>query len=75
MTTSTPEHDALKRAVLDTIIPQDTVSSITEILDEPEDDEDSSQSSLINVKQRNLLFFGRYRCFTPDISCSYSGDR
>lgn len=59
MTTSKSEHDAIKRAVLDTIVPQDTKSNITELLDELEDDGDSTHPSVLHVKQRSLLFFGR----------------
>ena len=59
MTTSIPEQDALKRAVLDAFVPQDTQSSIPDILDEPEGDEDQDHPSLLHVKQRKLLFFGR----------------
>ena len=53
------ERDALKRAVLDTIVPYDTISSITDILDEPEEDVHPDRPSLLHVKQRTLLFFGR----------------
>ena len=60
MTTSIPEQNALKRAVLDAFVPQDTQSSIPDILDEPEGDEDQDNPSLLHIKQRKLLFFGRW---------------
>ena len=69
MTTSTLEHDALKRAVLDTLVPQDTKSSITDILDEAEDEETQKHPSLLHVKQRNLLFFGKLFNATIVIPC------
>lgn len=59
MTTSTLEQNALKRAVLDTLVPQNTISSITDILEEPEDDETPDLPSVLHIKQRRLLFFGR----------------
>jgi hypothetical protein len=66
MTTSIPEQDALKRAVLDAFVPQDTQSSIPDILDDPEGDEDQDHPSLLHIKQRKLLFFGKqlilFRC-------------
>lgn len=60
MTAPTPEQDALKRAILDTFVPQDTESSISDILGELEGDEDSNRPSLLQIKQRGLLFFGRW---------------
>jgi hypothetical protein len=59
MTAPTPEQDALKRAVLDTFVPQNTESSVSEILSELDGDEDSDRPSLLQVKQRSLLFFGK----------------
>lgn len=63
MTITSPERDALKRAVLDTFVPQNTESSISDILDELDGEEDSG---LLNVKQRNLLFFGRSPNIPPN---------
>lgn len=59
MTALTPEQDALKRAILDTFVPQNTELSISDILGEFDGDEDPDRPSLLQVKQRSLLFFGR----------------
>lgn len=70
----TPTH-ALKRAVLDTFVPQNTESSISDILDELEGDEDPDRPSLLNVNQRNLLFFGRLPVGFPIIPLDHTHTR
>ena len=72
MTTSIPEQDALKRAVLDAFVPQDIQSSISDILDEFEGDEDQDHPSLLHVKQRKLLFFGTYLILVATKSYSFA---
>ena len=55
----TDEHEAFRRAVLDTIVPSDNISSIADIFDHPQEDAKPARRSILNVKQRDLLFFGK----------------
>ena len=67
MTAPKSESALFKEALLDTIIPDDTTASITDLLNTSGEHEELDDTSLLQIKQRKLLFYGTFTFGVPSL--------
>lgn len=72
MTSAQPSRAFFRNAILDTVVPEASNSKLPEALDEASETGTDDDTSLLSIRQRDRLFFGKYSLTMLRTIVSYS---